>query len=80
MTEPTLESLSQRMDALERLVKDSLSSEKKDWRAVVGMFAGNEYQKAIDEAGFAIREQDRAEAEREADLEDEQRKSGEANT
>ncbi|HTU89739.1 MAG TPA: hypothetical protein VMF69_06565 [Gemmataceae bacterium] len=61
MTRTTLE---ERMDALEKqLTELQAQVEKlvrpKDWRNVVGMFAGDEVMKRIDEAGRKIREEDR---------------------
>jgi hypothetical protein len=63
MDQPTLESLLRRIEALERAV--GLRPDRpKDWRSAIGMFAGNEFQKQIDEEGRKIREADRAAAQR----------------
>jgi hypothetical protein len=34
-------------------------AQPRDWRSVVGMFAGDEFMKQVDEAGRKIREKDR---------------------
>jgi hypothetical protein len=62
MAEDTLESLSRRVAALERLVQNLPVGPAKDWRSAVGMFAGSTFMKEVDAAGQAIREQDRANA------------------
>jgi hypothetical protein len=64
MDEVTLESLARRVEALERAV-GLRPRRAKDWRNTIGMFAGNEVQKQIDEEGRKIREAEREEARRE---------------
>ena len=65
MDEVTLESLARRVEALERaLGLQSGAPPRKDWRNAIGMFAGNEFQKQIDEEGRKIREADREAARR----------------
>ena len=61
MSEVTLESLAERVAALERHLAEQRvkASRKKDWRRTVGMFTGNEFMKQIDAEGQAIREADR---------------------
>lgn len=64
MANVTLESLEQRVAALEqavaRLVPPVSEPVKfKDWRLAVGSFRGTELTKEIDEAGRQIREADR---------------------
>ena len=66
MSAPTLESLEQRLAALEKEVAQLRQAQQprpcfKDWRQAVGMFPGNEFMKQIDEAGRAIRDADRQE-------------------
>ncbi len=59
MAELTLETLAARIEAVEKQLAAQLSAaepRKKDWHRVAGMFTGNEYQKAIDAEGAAIRE------------------------
>ncbi len=63
MNELTLESLAQRVEALERLVAQP-APRKKDWRRVVGMFGDSEFMKRVDAEGQAIREAEREEARR----------------
>jgi hypothetical protein len=61
----TLESLAKRVEALERALNLSLKPPRqKDWRRVVGMFGDSEFMKQVDAAGQAIREAERAEAQR----------------
>lgn len=65
MTEITLESLAQRVEALERALHlRSDYSRPKDWRRVVGKFGDSEFMKRVDAEGQAIREAERAEAQR----------------
>ena len=61
MSEVTLESLAERVAALEKDLAEqkAKSARKKDWRRTVGMFTGNEFMKQIDAEGQAIREADR---------------------
>jgi hypothetical protein len=65
MDEVTLESLARRVEALERaLGLRPGGPAKQDWRNAIGMFAGNEFQKQVDEEGRKIREAERAAAQR----------------
>jgi hypothetical protein len=65
MDQLTLESLARRVEALERAVNLQLKPvRQKDWRRVVGMFGDSEFMKQVDAAGQAIREAERAEAQR----------------
>lgn len=61
MAEITLESLAERVAALEKelAAQRSRSAAKKDWRKTVGMFTGSEFQKQIDDEGQVIRDADR---------------------
>ena len=61
MSEVTLESLAERVAALEKDLAEqkAKSARKKDWRRTVGKFTGNEFMKQIDAEGQAIREADR---------------------
>jgi hypothetical protein len=57
-------SLEERLNALEKQFAELQAQvqklvRRKDWRNVVGMFAGDEVMKRIDEAGRKIREEDR---------------------
>jgi hypothetical protein len=65
MPATTLETLEQRLTALEKRVEQLLHPPQrprfKDWRQAVGMFPGNDFMKQVDEAGRAIREADRQE-------------------
>src|SRR3989442_1544257 len=61
MPEVTLESLAQRVAALEESVAKLRPPQlrpprTKDWRSTIGMFAGDELMKEVFEAGRAIRE------------------------
>jgi hypothetical protein len=61
----TLESLARRIEALERALNHQVRPvRQKDWRRVVGMFGDSEFMKQVDAAGQAIREAERAEAQR----------------
>ncbi len=61
----TLESLAQRVEALERAINLKLTPPRqKDWRRVVGMFGDSEFMRQVDAEGQAIREAERAEAQR----------------
>ena len=63
MTDITLESLSRRVEALERaLDPTSHSVRSKDWRRVVGMFGDSDFMPQVDAEGQAIRAAERAEA------------------
>ena len=67
MNEPTLESLAQRVDALERELRIQRATEtKKDWRRVVGIAGDSELMRQIDDEGRKIREAEREEARRES--------------
>jgi hypothetical protein len=66
MNELTLESLAQRVEALERALGMQTPSAGKDaWQRVVGMFAGSDFMKQVDEEGRKIREAERAQAQQE---------------
>ena len=66
MNEPTLESLAQRVDALERELRTQRATEtKKDWRRVVGIAGDSELMRQIDDEGRRIRETEREDARRE---------------
>ncbi len=66
MSEITLESLAQRVDALERAFdRQTPPSDKNAWRDVVGMFAGSDFMRQVDEEGRKIREAERVEARKE---------------
>lgn len=65
----------ERIEKLEREVikltaRLNMLEGKKDWRAVVGMFKGDDVMKEIDEVGRKIRETEREEAKREGQRED----------
>ncbi len=65
MNEISLESLAQRVDALERaLGRKPVSVRSKDWRRIVGMFGDSDFMKQVDAEGQALREAERAEARR----------------
>ena len=67
MSEPTLESLAQRVDALERELRRQRTTEtKKDWRRVVGIAGDSDLMRQIDDEGRKIREAEREEARRES--------------
>jgi hypothetical protein len=60
MNEITLESLAQRIEALEQAVLRKVpSNPTKTWRDAIGMFAGSEFMKQVDEEGRKIREEER---------------------
>ena len=66
MNEPTLESLAQRIDALERELRTQRSTESnKDWRRVVGIAGDSDWMRQIDDEGRKIREAEREVARRE---------------
>lgn len=70
MAELTLESLAKRVEALEAaLAAGEPSRTAKDWRKAVGMFAGSEFMKLVDEEGRRLREAEREAARREAEAE-----------
>jgi hypothetical protein len=65
MNEVTLESLARRVEALERALDFKFTSVRsKDWRRVVGMFGDSEFMRQVDAEGQALREAERAEAQR----------------
>lgn len=65
MNEVTLESLAQRVEALERALNlKPTALRAKDWRWVVGMFGDSKFMKQVDAEGQAIREAERAAARR----------------
>ena len=62
MAKMTLESLSQRVAELERKVAELTRvppAPVKDWRRTVGMFAGDEFSRAVDAEALSIREAER---------------------
>jgi hypothetical protein len=60
MTEVTLESLARRVEALERALDlQSSPTGKNAWQGVVGMFAGSDFMRQVDEEGRKIREAER---------------------
>jgi hypothetical protein len=66
MSELTLESLAKRVEALEAaLARKEPNHSPKDWRKVVGMFAGSDFMRQVDEEGRKIREAERAQAQQE---------------
>ena len=66
MNEPTLESLAERVDALERELQiQRTTTTKKDWHRVVGIAGDSELMRQIDAEGQRIREAEREEARRE---------------
>jgi hypothetical protein len=70
MNDITLESLAQRVEALElALAVRPTSPDKKDWQRVVGMFAGSDFMKQVDEEGRKIREAERVQAQEESPAE-----------
>jgi hypothetical protein len=70
MNEVTLESLARRVEALERALDLSPpETGKNGWRRVVGMFAGSDFMRQVDEEGRKIREAERAEAQQEPAVE-----------
>jgi hypothetical protein len=68
MPELTLESLAKRVEALESaLAVKETNRSPKDWRMGVGLFAGSEFMKQVDEEGRRIREADREAARQEGE-------------
>ena len=66
MNEPTLESLTQRVEALEReMGLQRLKVPAKDWRRVVGIAGDSKFMRQVDEEGRKIREAEREEARKE---------------
>lgn len=60
MTEPTLEALAKRIEALEqKLAAQTAVQPAKDWRSVVGMMEDNEFTRQWIAEMEAIREADR---------------------
>lgn len=56
----SLESLAQRLERLEQLLKRDIPlPRQKDWRRVVGIAAGSEVMRQINQEAQAIREADR---------------------
>lgn len=67
MSEPTLESLASRIEALEAAMGSPRKSRpSKDWRRVVGMFGESEFMREVDEECLRVRELERDVARREA--------------
>jgi hypothetical protein len=66
MTEPTLESIAKRVEALEiAWATMGPSRPRKDWRRVVGMFRDSDFMRDVDEECHRMREAEREEARRE---------------
>jgi hypothetical protein len=66
MSELTLESLAKRVEALEAaLARKEPDRSPKDWRQVVGMFAGSDFMWQVDEEGQKIRDAEREQAQQE---------------
>jgi len=60
MTEPTLESLAKRIEALELALQSRIPSHPpKDWRKVIGIFRDSEFMRAVDEECLRMREAER---------------------
>ena len=60
MTEPTLESLAKRVEALELAMQvQTPNRPRKDWRRVIGMFRDSEFMRAVDEECRRMREAER---------------------
>lgn len=62
MTNPSLEEITKRLEAVERQLAEqsnAAAAPKRDWRRVAGMFTGSEFMKDVDAEGQAIREADR---------------------
>jgi hypothetical protein len=67
MNEITLESLAQRVEALEHAINRQPSPPPKNaWVQVVGMLAGSDFMRQVDEEGRKIREAERALAQKES--------------
>lgn len=63
----TLETLAQRVEALERAVGVRNPTGNDDrWLSVVGMFGGSDFMKQVDEEGRKIREAERVAAQAES--------------
>ena len=66
MNPVTLESLAQRVEAIERAMQiRPFAPGRDDWQRVVGMFAGSDFMKQVDEEGRKIRDAERALAQQE---------------
>jgi len=66
MNEVTLESLARRVEALERALDlQQPSPGKNAWQSVVGMFAGSDFMRQVDEEGQKIRVAERTQAQQE---------------
>ncbi len=61
----TLESVSRRLEEVERRLNEKEAGSTKDWRLVAGMFTGREFSKIVDDEGRKIREADREQARQE---------------
>lgn len=66
MNQPiTLESLAQRVEALERAIATKEAKpDGKDWRNAVGMFRDSEFMREVDEECLRVREAEREAARR----------------
>jgi hypothetical protein len=65
MVELTLESLSRRVEALERALDlKRTDGAPKDWRRAVGKWRDSEFMRQVDAEGQALREAERAESRR----------------
>lgn len=63
----TLEALARRVEALERALRIQPPPPAEDaWERVLGMFAGSDFMKQVDEEGRKIREAERAQAQRDS--------------
>ena len=63
----TLEALARRVEALERALRIQPSPPADDaWERVLGMFAGSDFMKQVDEEGRKIREAERAQAQQDS--------------
>jgi hypothetical protein len=66
MNNITLESLNQRVEALERAIALRIpEAGKNTWRNVIGKFAGSEFMRQVDEEGQKLREAERTMAQQE---------------
>jgi hypothetical protein len=67
MTEVTLESLARRVEALERALDlRRPPAGPNAWRLEVGMFAGSDFMRQVDEEGQKVREAERAQTQQES--------------
>ena len=65
MNDLTLESLAERVEALERVIASKGPEPfRKDWRKVVGMFRDREFRREVDEECMWTRETEREAARR----------------